>query len=143
VPIYRERVLPSVANIVLPAIMFLTVYAISLPLAPSYAVLLAVVATLALTAVLFFTSPTIELTESQLLCGKAAISREFLGKITVIQRAQIFEELGRNLDARAFLSIQASVKGLVKIEITDSQDPTPYWLVSTRNPELLKAKLNN
>jgi hypothetical protein len=27
------------------------------------------------------------------------------------------------------------VSPVVKVELTDPQDPTPYWLVSTRRPE--------
>ncbi|MFM2384507.1 MAG: hypothetical protein RL166_381, partial [Actinomycetota bacterium] len=44
--------------------------------------------------------------------------------------------------ARAWLSIQASIKGLVKVQVLDKNDPTPYWLISTRNPEKLVNLLN-
>ena len=30
---------------------------------------------------------------------------------------------------------------MVKIDITDPSDPTPYWLTSTRRPEELVAAL--
>ncbi len=27
------------------------------------------------------------------------------------------------------------VRGVVRVEVTDPADPTPYWLVSARNPQ--------
>ncbi len=31
---------------------------------------------------------------------------------------------------------------MVWIHVTDEQDPTPYWLISTRHPEQLVAALD-
>ena len=138
---YRERVLPSAANLALPVLLFVTVFAIMLPLNAAWAAPLAALTSLVLVAVLVFTSPTIAITAETLDCGKAEIPIKFLGEVTVIPKEQVFVELGRNLDARAWLSIQASVKGLVKVEIKDAKDRTPYWLISTRNPEALLAAL--
>ena len=70
------------------------------------------------------------------------IPLKLLGKAEVIEREHQFEELGRNLDARAWLCIQASVKKLVKVELQDPNDPTPYWLITTRHPEELAALIN-
>jgi hypothetical protein len=80
-------------------------------------------------------------TETELIVKGARIDRKFLGDVSVIPKEQIFEALGRDLNASAWLSIQASVKGLVKIEITDPEDPIPYWMVSTRQPEVLAKTL--
>jgi hypothetical protein len=33
------------------------------------------------------------------------------------------------------------VKTAIKIPITDAEDPTPYWLISTRNPDKLAELL--
>ena len=48
-------------------------------------------------------------------------------------------ERGPSLDARAWLSIRGWVDPVVKVTLADEKDPTPYWLVSTRRPEDLKA----
>jgi hypothetical protein len=48
---------------------------------------------------------------------------------------------GVDLDARAFLKIRPWVKPVVRIELDDDNDPTPYWLVSTRRPKELAAAL--
>jgi hypothetical protein len=64
----------------------------------------------------------------------------------VHEGADATAERGTRLDARAWLLIRGWVAPVVKIEVIDEQDPTPYWLVSARRPRELeqaiaKAKL--
>jgi hypothetical protein len=42
----------------------------------------------------------------------------------------------------AFLCIRGWIDPVVRIEITDPADRTPYWLTSTRRPEELLAALS-
>ena len=140
--VYRERVLPSAANLALPVLLFPSVFAVMLPIQASLALPVATLLTLVFAAILITSCPVIVLTESTLTAKNATIQRKLLGKAQVIPKAEIFEALGQKLDARAWLSIQASVKGLVKIEVLDTNDPTPYWLISTRNPDKLVRELN-
>lgn len=49
--------------------------------------------------------------------------------------------LGRQLDPAAFLVHRAWVKTMVLLVLDDPDDPTPYWLVSTRNPAAVLAAL--
>ena len=51
-------------------------------------------------------------------------------------------ERGVRLDARAYLLIRGWIPGLVRVELDDPDDPTPYWLVSTRHPVRLAAALS-
>lgn len=140
--VYRERVLPSYANLALPMVLFPSVFAVMLPIDGSLALPVASICTLAFAALLVTSAPLVILSETEFSAKGATIEKKFLGKVEVIPRERVFAELGTNLDARAWLSIQASIKGLLKVEVNDPEDPTPYWLVSTRNPERL-AKLIN
>ncbi|PID54264.1 MAG: hypothetical protein CSB46_03540 [Micrococcales bacterium] len=36
----------------------------------------------------------------------------------------------------------ARLSGVVRIGLDDPSDPTPYWLVSSRNPQALAAAVN-
>ena len=45
------------------------------------------------------------------------------------------------LDARAWLLVRGWIPGVARITLDDPTDPTPYWLVSTRDPEGLAAAL--
>jgi len=140
--VYRERVLPSWPNLALPALLLPSVYAVMLPIDSFFALPVAAICTLAFVGIIFSSAPQIELTEESFTARGASIELKLLGKAEVIEREAVFAELGTKLDARAWLSIQASIKGLVKVEILDPQDPTPYWLVSTRKPEQLAKLLN-
>lgn len=91
----------------------------------------------------YFSSPLIVSDGITLLARNAEIPLKFLANAEIIAKERQFEELGRNLDARAWVCIQASVKKLVKIEVEDPQDPTPYWLLTTRHPEKLVQLVNN
>jgi hypothetical protein len=58
----------------------------------------------------------------------------------IFRLAEATRERGVSLDARAWLVIRPWIDPVVKITISDPQDPTPYWLVSSKNPEALVAR---
>lgn len=91
--------------------------------------------TLFVLVLMIVNSPTIEIRQGQIRVSKARIETKHLGKVEVAPLAPRFAQRMPNLDARAYLVLQNSQKGLVKIEITDKKDPTPYWVFSTKNPE--------
>lgn len=140
--LYREWVLPSAANLALPALLFPSVVAVMLPIDSGLAIPIAALCTLALAGVLVTSSPRVEVSETALTAKGAKVARIHLGKATVIPKNEVFEQMGSKLDARAWLAVQASVKGLVKVTLLDPKDPTPYWLISTRRPEKLVKLLN-
>lgn len=140
--VFRERVLPSALNLILPVLLFPSVYAVMLPINAPFALPVASILTIVFVVFVVSSAPVIELTENVLKARGASIERKFLGRATVIPKNEVFSELGTKLDARAWLAIQASVRGLVKIEVLDPKDPTPYWLISTRRPEELAKYLN-
>lgn len=45
--------------------------------------------------------------------------------------------MGRQLDPAAFVVSHGWIHEMVMLVLDDPEDPTPYWLVSTRNPEKL------
>ena len=86
-------------------------------------------------------SARITVTGESLQVANAAIDRKFVVAVSVVEKANAFAARGRELDPRAWIHFQGSVGTLARIEINDPQDPTPYWLFSTRNPEKLKEAL--
>lgn len=104
--------------------------------------LLAILILLALTIYLWSISRlTITLAGETLRVGRAQIDIGFISAVTVIDKDQMKLERGRNLDARAYLAIRFWIKGGVKIAISDSRDPTPYWLISMKQGAKLKELL--
>ena len=71
------------------------------------------------------------------------IERGFLGKATSFRGKEATAERGTRLNGLAFLCIRGWVDPVVRIEIEDPSDRTPYWLTSTRHPEQLIAALSS
>lgn len=140
--LYKERVLPSIyfyiASITLPVSLLL----VALPFSEIVSISLALGSIPTVLVLSWLASPLISVTESHLSIGQVSIETKFLGKAEVVSPQDAFQERGVKLDSRAFTKFQIGVKQLVKIEITDPADPTPYWLIATRNPEVVAALIN-
>jgi hypothetical protein len=100
-----------------------------------------VILSLVVAGLMIAKSARILVSEHVLQVANASIDRKFIAAVSVISKEEGFAERGRNLDPRAWIHFQGSVKTLVKVEINDSSDPTPYWLFSTRKPSELKKVL--
>ncbi|MEY3317530.1 MAG: hypothetical protein RLZZ503_732 [Actinomycetota bacterium] len=140
--LYIERVLPTVyfyiASITLPLSLFL----VALPFSEVVSIFLALASIPLVLVLSWLGSPLIALNQQTLSIGQASIETKYLGKAEVVSPQEAFLERGVKLDSRAFTKFQIGVKQLVKIEILDKQDPTPYWLIATRNPEVLAGLIN-
>jgi hypothetical protein len=79
--------------------------------------------------------------ESELWIGDAHLPLRYIGKIEVIDRDRKRKALGPELDPAAFVSHRGWIGPVVRIEVTDPRDRTPYWLFSTRKPEQLAQLL--
>jgi hypothetical protein len=66
---------------------------------------------------------------------------ELISAVSAFRGEEATLQRGRLLDARAWLLIRGWVSPVVKIELADETDPTPYWIVSTRTPDALVAAL--
>jgi len=118
-------------------------FLVFLPISVPAGYLSAVVLYGAIVTILLTTSSVIEVTDGMLRVGRARIERSFLGEVTGHAGAEAFAERGTRLDARAWLKLRGWIPGVVRIELIDPADPTPYWLVSTRRPEQLAAALTS
>ncbi len=139
---YVERVLPSVsffvAGLFLPTALFL----VSLPFSIEIALIVAIGSYLALLGISYLLAPKILLQDGVLRVNSAVIPVIHLGEASVIEPKDQFLERGHKLSTLAYTRFQIGVKGLVKVELQDENDPTPYWLVATKHPEVLAGYLN-
>lgn len=139
--IYLERVTPAWFSFLPLLIIYPTLWLTWAPFSQMLGALLGIFLTLTAAGLMVFTSRVTKVTGGTLYVAKAQMPIEFVGAIEIVDPENAFSERGPKLDARAFLSIKSSLKGLVKIEITDPNDKTPYWLVSSRKPVDLKSAL--
>jgi hypothetical protein len=135
---YRERLSPSLWVFLSTALVLPASILVFAPLTTIPGVLVGTLVGIALYAgavgVLLGTAPVLEVTPGTVRVGRATIPAELVGACTSYRREEATIQRGRLLDARAWLCIRGWVDPVVKMEIADPQDPTPYWLVSTRRP---------
>ncbi len=84
---------------------------------------------------------TINITDKELIIGRAHIELKYLGDVEELSAQQMRLTRGRDADPAAFLAIRFWQDKGVKIQINDDRDPTPYWLVSTRASKEFKHTL--
>ncbi len=112
----------------------------ALPFGQTLAFTLTVAVPLTLILGSLYLSPVIRINES-FSRGSFEIPLQALGDAEIFTGEEARLERGPRLDARAKLAIRGDIDQVVKIQVVDSEDPTPYILVSTRRPEELVAAL--
>ena len=142
--VYRERVRPNLGTFIAVATLLPAVTLVSEPFDYRIGIAIGLLLVLSIWAALYLLAPVIQLSSSHLTVGRATIPRSFLGDIQEISKDQIFSERGPNLDPAAYKVFQGTVKTALKVTVNDPDDPTPYWIISTRKPgqlaSLLRAK---
>lgn len=103
----------------------------------------AVVLFVIIAVLLVLSTPAITVTSSTLRVGRATIERRFVGTAAAFRGNEATAERGTRLNGLAFLCIRGWIDPVVRIEITDPSDRTPYWLTSSRHPDQLVAALQS
>lgn len=138
---YRERVTPSVWMYLAGALVIPAVIVVFLPINVIVGVILGVAIYAGYLAMLLAGSPVIEVTATTLRVGSAQIPLRFVGTASANDsREQARAAAGPGLDARAWTTLRGWVSTSARVNITDTRDPIPYWLFSTRHPrEFVRA----
>jgi len=143
VPAYRERLWPSPWVFVATALVIPAALLVFLPISEIAGIVVAVVLYGAIVVVLFATTPVVEVTDAEFGAGRAHLPLALVRSATASEGVEATEERGVRLDARAYLLIRGWIPGVVRVELDDPSDPTPYWLVSSRHPRRLAAVLSS
>ena len=85
---------------------------------------------------------TIYVTNQMLHVNKAKIDLKYIKSATVLTPVEYKKMIGVAADPAAFLAINFWIRSGVKVELKDKKDPTPYWLISSRNPKKLVKALS-
>jgi hypothetical protein len=136
---YRERLVAPLSWWALAALFALAVGWAFFVVAPVWvaAVAAAVAAVVAFSGVAAYGLATVEVSEDGFRAGRALLPWSAVGPIRALDGDEARRAAGVEADARAYLLLRAYCGGAVSIEVDDPQDPTPYWLVSTRRPRQL------
>jgi hypothetical protein len=79
----------------------------------------------------------IAVSDDGLLVGRALLPWWACGSVVALSRDQARTAFGSEADARAYLVLRSYCDGAVRVDVDDPADPTPYWLISSRDPEAL------
>ncbi len=135
--IYSERLLPGFWTFFAALLIVPGTTLVLFPINQIVAVVAGVSLYVLCAVLLLASSPVITVEDGFLRAGRAQISVAHLGKIEKFDGQEATQQRGPLLDARAHLLIRGWVNTILRINLTDPNDPTPYWIISTRKPEQL------
>lgn len=81
--------------------------------------------------------------EVQLWAAEAHLPASVVSRSAAVPRSAKSAALGRQLDPAAFVVHRTWVGPMALVVLEDPDDPTPYWLVSTRAPDQVLAALRS
>jgi hypothetical protein len=138
---YRERLIPGIGTIVAVLLLLPAIFIILLPLSATVGAIASVVITVAVEVLLLVVAPVVQVVDGLLVAGSARIPVALTGETAPYRGKDAVQARGPDLDARAFTLFRGWVDPVLRVDLTDPDDPAPYWLVSTRRPEELGAAL--
>lgn len=140
---YRERLWPSLGVWSLVPLMGLAAAMIVLPVSTVGALAAAVVVMGGLVLWGVRSSPVVAVDDGHLVAGRARLPLGVVGDVEAWRGEDARRQRGPLLDARAHLLVRGWVGPVVTVRLEDPDDPTPYWVVSTRSPERLRDALES
>jgi hypothetical protein len=79
--------------------------------------------------------------EGELWVGDAHLPLRFVGETQIVPAKDKRRVLGPHLDPAAYVLHRGWIGSVVRLRLTDPDDPTPYWVFSTRHPDRLVEAL--
>lgn len=140
-PRFRERLWPAPWLFISTALVIPASLLVFLPISIVAGVIVAIALYAVCVVALVIASPVLEVDAESFRAGRATLPLGIVRSASAHRAADATAERGVRLDARAWLLIRGWVSPVVKVELDDPSDPTPYWLVSSRRPDELVAAL--
>jgi hypothetical protein len=139
--VYSERLWPSPGIWAATAGFGAALGLIPAPISVEAAVIVAVIGCVGLVTLLTLTTPVLRVTADRFVAGRAQVPISLVSGIEPLDQAQMREARGVRIDARAYLCLRGWLPAGAKVILNDPDDPTPYWLVSSRRPQALAQAL--
>ena len=138
---FRERLIPGPGTLIAILLLLPAIWLVLLPLSPEVGLIGAIVITIAVEVLMIVVAPVVAVADGVLTAGSARIPVSLTGAMEAYRKTDATQARGPGLDARAFRLFRGWVDPVLRIDLTDPDDPTPYWLVSTRRPDELRAAI--
>lgn len=142
-PIYQERLWPSLG---MWTFAFIMTASLGIAYGRAYGndlgLIVAITTTLAVAIGIAVNTPLVRIDELNFRAGRARLPLKHVGQIQRLDDQQTRRARSVDANSNAHFQLRGGVKNSVIVEVTDPQDPHPYWQVSTRKPDELIAALN-
>lgn len=138
---YRERLWPAPWIFLATALVIPASLLVFLPISMIAGVSVAIVLYAAIVATLLLTTATIEVADGELRAGRARLPLSVVSGVRAARGADAVHERGVGLHADAWLLIRGWIPDVVRVELDDPDDPTPYWIISSRRADELAAAI--
>lgn len=138
---YRERLWPAPWIFLATALVIPASLLVFLPISVPAGVVVSIVLYLAIVVALVLTTPTVEVADGELRAGRARLPLTVVREVRAAREADAVHERGIGLNANAWLLIRGWIPDVVRVDLDDPADPTPYWLISSRRAEALAAAI--
>lgn len=138
---YRERLWPSPGLLIALLLILPAVAMVMTPINATFAIPVAIAMYLLIAGSLVLMSPVVQVEGGMLSAGSARVPVSALGDVQELDDASLRKTIGPGADARAYLLVRGFIHSGLRIEIVDSQDPTPYWVVTSRKPQRFAAAI--
>lgn len=139
--VYRESLSPSLWAMISAAVVAPMAALVLTPIDTTIALIVGALVGVAFIALLVASSPVVQIRDGVFTAGRAKIDVAFLGDSQALEGEEARAARGAGLHPRAWHTIRGGIEGVVMVNITDPDDPTPYWVVSSRTPDRLVAAL--
>ena len=142
--LFRERLTVPIIWWVLAGLFSLSVLiAVGAYLGPVWGVGTSVATLLVAAAIFGSASIVISVDEMEIKVGRATIEHAYIAACRALNAEETRGRTGIEADARAHMVVRPYIKTAVEITLNDPEDPVPYWLVSTRQPQRLAAAMQD
>jgi hypothetical protein len=90
---------------------------------------------LSVLAVWFLGRSALEIADAEVRIRGAHLPLRYVSGVVALDATTLRRVVGREGDPAAYVSIRPWVGPGVQLWLDDPDDPTPYWIVSTRHPD--------
>ena len=142
-PVFHERLLPRwwVVGIV-NALVAMVAVAYGAAFGTGLGVAIFIGAAMLVCVLLYISAPVISVTGQELIAGRARLPRSSIVSARALNGDEARAVHGPQADARTYVLLRAwhSSKAVL-VQIQDSSDPHPAWLLTSRDPHALVSAL--
>jgi hypothetical protein len=142
-PLFHERLWPSPGIWAATGGFGAALGLIPGPINTTVAIIVGIVGFVALITLLAVLTPTVTVTADLFVAGRARVPLTLIDRVDQLTPEEWRRARGIDADARAYECTRAWLPTGVKITLADPEDPTPYWLVSSRRADALTAAVSS